>query len=162
MLKQLALITLLAAPMFAQNAAAPAGGAARPQRAPVRAHTLTNAEFDALLAHPENVLLIDVRRPDEVSTLGGFPVYLSIQIGALKDHLKEIPHDRPIITVSNHAARAGVAADELSDAGFKVIGAIGADTYQLAGGKLATKIPVPPARPAGAGAGAQAHPQANN
>ena len=131
------------------KAAAGANGA-RPQRAPVRAKTLSNAEFDGYLAHPEQVLLVDVRRPDEVSTIGGFPVYLSVQIKDLKAHLAEIPRDRPIITVSNHAARAGAAADTLSDAGFKVIGAVGADTYQKDGGKLAVKIPVPPAQPEGA------------
>jgi len=162
MLKKLVLMTLLTtAAAFAQDAARPAAGAngARPQRAPVRAKTLTNAEFDGYLAHPEQVLLLDVRRPDEVSTIGGFPVYLSVQIKDLKAHLSEIPRDRPIITVSNHAARAGSAADTLSDAGFKVIGAVGADTYQKDGGKLAVKIPVPPPAPAGAQgqAGGEAH-----
>jgi rhodanese-related sulfurtransferase len=161
MLKKFAALALLSTAAFAQQTT-PAAGAngARTQRAPVRAKTLTNAEFDGYLAHPEQVLLVDVRRPDEVSTIGGFPVYLSIQIKDLKAHLAEIPRDRPIITVSNHAARAGSAADTLSDAGFKVIGAVGADTYQKDGGKLAVKIPVPPAQPAGAQgatAGAEAH-----
>ncbi len=147
MLKKLVIITMLSASAFAQETAKPAHGAGTP--APTHAKKLTNAEFDAYLAHPEKVLLVDVRRPDEVSTIGGFPVYLSIQIKDLKDHLKEIPKDREIITVSNHAARAAVAADLLDNAGFKVLGAVGADTYQLDGGKLAVKIPVPSARPAG-------------
>jgi len=162
MLKKIAVMTImLTTSVLAQNAAPPAAGAngARAPRTPVRAKTLTNEEFDAYLAHPEQVLLVDVRRPDEVSTIGGFPVYLSVQIKDLKAHLNEIPRDRPIITVANHAARAGSAADTLSDAGFKVIGAIGADTYQKAGGKLAIKIPVPPPAPAGAqgAAGGEAH-----
>jgi rhodanese-related sulfurtransferase len=158
MLKKLALLTMLSTAALAQQAATPPAGpnGARPQRAPVRAKTLTNDEFDAYLAHPDQVLLVDVRRPDEVSTIGGFPVYLSVQIKDLKAHLAEIPRDRPIITVSNHAARAGSAADTLSDAGFKVIGAIGADTYQKAGGKLAVKIPVPP--PTAGGEGAEGKP----
>jgi len=87
-----------------------------------------------------------VRRPDEVSTIGGFPVYLSIQLHDLKDHLAEIPKDRQIITVSNHAARAAVAADLLDSNGFKVLGAVGADTYQADGGKLAAKIAIPKPR----------------
>jgi rhodanese-related sulfurtransferase len=157
MLKRLIAIAMLTAVGLAQEPAKPAAEA-RTQRAPVRAKTLTNAEFDGYLAHPDQVLLVDVRRPDEVSTIGGFPVYLSVQIKDLKQHLGEIPRDRPIITVSNHAARAGSAADTLSDAGFKVIGAIGADTYQKDGGKLANKIPVPPPAPAGQGqAGLEAH-----
>ncbi|MGD0798340.1 MAG: hypothetical protein ABR910_11510, partial [Acidobacteriaceae bacterium] len=84
-------MAMLTTAAFAQDAAKPAAGAngARPQRAPVRAKTLTNAEFDGYLAHPEQVLLVDVRRPDEVSTIGGFPVYLSVQIKDLKAHLAE-------------------------------------------------------------------------
>ena len=108
-----------------------------------KAKKLTRAEFDALIAHPDQVLLIDVRRPDEIASVGGFPVYLSIQIKDLKTHLNEIPKDKLIITVSNHAARAGIAADLLSDNGFKVAGAVGAQTYEADGGKL-TKI-IPPA-----------------
>jgi len=147
MLKKFVVLTMLStAAAFAQDAApaAPAQGTHKP--APTRAKKLTNAEFDAYLAHPEKILLVDVRRPDEVSTIGGFPVYLSIQLADLKKHLAEIPKDREIITVSNHAARAGVAADELADAGFHVLGAVGADTYQADGGKLAVKIAVPAKR----------------
>jgi rhodanese-related sulfurtransferase len=79
-------------------------------------------------------LLIDVRRPDEISANGGFPVYLSIQAGDLDKHLAEIPRDRVIVTVSNHAARGGRAADH----GFT-------ETYASEGGQL-TKIAVPPAK----------------
>jgi rhodanese-related sulfurtransferase len=114
-----------------------------------KAKKLTRAEFDALVAHPDQVLLIDVRRPDEISAIGGFPVYLSIQIKDLKNHLGEIPKDKLIITVSNHAARAAVAADLLSDNGFKVAGAVGAQTYETEGGTL-LKVAVPPPHTAGA------------
>ncbi len=147
MLKKLVVIAMLSTAAYSQEPVRPAPGAKTP--APTRARKLTTSEFDSYLVHPEKVLLVDVRRPDEVSTIGGFPVYLSIQLKDLKNHLNEIPKDREIITVSNHAARAGVAADLLDDAGFKVLGAVGADTYQLDGGKLAIKIPVPPAHPAG-------------
>lgn len=144
MLKNLVVFVMLSTAAFAQETA-PTGAAtgARPAPSPTRAKVLTNAEFDAYLAHPDQVLLLDVRRPDEISTIGGFPVYLSIQAKDLKNHLNEIPKDRPIITVSNHAARASVAADLLDSNGFKVLGAVGADTYQKNGGTLAVKIPVP-------------------
>lgn len=108
-----------------------------------QAKVLTVAEFDALVAKPDQLLIIDVRRPDEVTSNGGFPVYLSIQIGELEKSLAWIPRDRTIITVSNHAARGGAAADILVKHGFKVAGTIGAQTYEQEGGKL-TKI-VPPA-----------------
>jgi rhodanese-related sulfurtransferase len=120
------LITLLAAASaFAQSAP------------PVKAKTLTRAELDQLLATPDKVLLIDVRRPDEVSSIGGFPVYLSVQAGDLEKHLDAIPRDRIIVTVSNHAARAGHAADVLASKGFNVAGAVGAETYEKDGGTLA-------------------------
>lgn len=119
-------------------------GFAQPQGAapPSKAKTLTRAEFDKLIATPDRVLLIDVRRPDEISANGGFPVYLSIQAADLENHLSEIPKDRTIILVSNHAGRAGRAATLLESKGFNVAGAIGAQTYESEGGKL-TKIEPP-------------------
>jgi rhodanese-related sulfurtransferase len=127
MRKLLPLILLTSAVSFAQQpAAAPAS----------RAKILTRAEFDALLATPGRVLLIDVRRPTEIATNGGFPVYLNIQAADLEKHLAEIPRDKPIVTVSNHAHRAGIAADLLESKGFKIAGAIGAQVYESDGGKL--------------------------
>jgi rhodanese-related sulfurtransferase len=141
---------MLSTVAFAQEPSNPAERSTDTHHAlATKAKQLTNEEFDTYLAHPEKVLLLDVRRPDEVSSIGGFPVYLSIQANDLKNHLSEIPRDRPIITVSNHAARASVAADLLESSGFKVLGAVGADTYQKAGGKLAVKILIPPAAQGG-------------
>lgn len=123
---------------YAQEAAAPKAA----QAPSFKAHVLSHTELDALLAHPDKVVLIDVRRPDEISSIGGFPVYLSIQISDLEKRLAWIPKDRQIVTVSNHAGRAGKAADLLSSKGFKVAGAVGAETYEKEGGEL-TKIAVP-------------------
>lgn len=97
---------------------------------------LTNAAFDALVAKPDKVLIIDVRRPDEIATIGGFAVYLAIQPADLEAKSAWIPRDRTLITVSNHAARAKKAAATLKAAGFSVAGAIGAQNYEEAGGKL--------------------------
>jgi rhodanese-related sulfurtransferase len=130
-MRKLILITLLAA-----AAAFPQGGT------PSKAKKLTRAELDGLLAHPEQVLLLDVRRPDEISSIGGFPVYLSIQAGELQKHLSEIPKDKVIVTISNHAARAGRAADLLDSKGFKVAGAVGVEDYESEGGAI-VKIEVP-------------------
>jgi rhodanese-related sulfurtransferase len=107
------------------------------------AHSLSNAELDQLLAHPESLVLIDVRRPDEVSAIGGFPVYLSIQLKDLEKSLAWIPKDRTVVLVSNHAGRAGKAAAILTAKGFKVAGAVGAQTYEKAGGTI-LHIPAPP------------------
>jgi len=104
---------------------------------------LNRAKIDALLAKPEKLVIIDVRRPDEITAIGGFPVYLSIQVGDIEKSLAYIPRDRTIATVSIHAHRAGAAADILTAHGFKVAGAIGVKDYENEGGQL-TKIAPPP------------------
>lgn len=126
----LALGALLPVAAFAQ--VAPATSAA---------HILTRAELDALLAKPDELLIIDVRRPDEIGTVGGFAVYLNIQPGDVQSHLALIPRDRTIVTVSNRVTRSGRVADELAAAGFKVAGAIGARDYESAGGSLVRILP---------------------
>ncbi|NOT67446.1 MAG: rhodanese-like domain-containing protein [Methylophilaceae bacterium] len=106
---------------------------------------LNKAQIDALLAKPADVLFIDLRRPDELTKIGGLPVYLSIQTDDLEKSLAYIPKDRNVATISNHAGRAGKAGDFLSTKGFKVVGAIGVQNYEEDGGKL-TKIAIPPPR----------------
>ena len=134
---------------FATEPAAPA--AARPK---ALAHELTRSEFEQLLTKPNELLIIDLRRPDELTRIGGFPVYLSIQSKDLEQQLDWIPKDRTNVTVSNHAARSGRAADLLTARGFKVAGLLGAQTYEEQGGKL-TKIEVPPPRTSAPTAAAQ-------
>ncbi len=136
---------LLAAPLArAADTAAPAPAAAQPPAAEYKYKTpkLKRAEIDALLAKPEGLLVIDVRRPDELTKIGGLPVYLSVQAKDLESSLTNIPKDRSIVTVSNHAGRAGAAADFLASHGFKVAGAIGVENYEEEGGTL-TKIAIP-------------------
>ncbi|UOA10107.1 rhodanese-like domain-containing protein [Methylobacter sp. S3L5C] len=103
---------------------------------------INRAGLDALLAKPDQLLIIDLRRPDEVSSIGGFPVYLSIQADQLEKSLDFIPKDRAIVTVSNHAGRSGKSADLLASKGYKVAGYVGAQYYEAEGGKL-TKIAIP-------------------
>jgi rhodanese-related sulfurtransferase len=141
------LMSLTSTAIFAQDSA---GGA--PKAPKSNAHVLTNPEFDALVKHPESLVLVDVRRPDEVTAIGGFPVYLSIQLKDLANSLAWIPKDRTVVLVSNHAGRASRAADILASKGFKVAGAVGAQTYEKAGGTI-LHIPVP--KPQAAGAGGQ-------
>lgn len=141
--------TLITGLLVLSAATASAQGGTSPQRvatatAPAsQAHVLTRAELDRLLVHPQDLLVIDVRRPDEVSKIGGLPVYLSIQLDELEKSLEWIPKGRTIVTVSNHAKRAGVAADLLASKGFKVAGAVGVQTYEESGGKLTRIAPSP-------------------
>jgi rhodanese-related sulfurtransferase len=130
------LILLASAASFAQQP-----GGAQVSHAKI----LTRAEFDALLANPGRVQLIDVRRPTEIAMNGGFPVYLNIQAADLEKHLAEIPRDKPLVLVSNHAHRAGLAADLLESKGFKIAGAIGAQVYESEGGTLVKYAPEKPA-----------------
>lgn len=141
---------LAAAVPLAYSADSPAGKSAAAKAPAFKAHVLSREELDKLLAQPGKVLVIDVRRPDEVSDIGGVPVYLSVQPGELEKNLAWIPKDRIIVTLSNHAARAGKAADLLAEKGFKVAGAAGAQTYEQQGGTLA-KVPKPATTTAAAG-----------
>jgi len=127
MRKLLVLILLACAACFAQQPGALQASKAR---------ILTRAELDALLRTPGRVLLIDVRRPTEIAMNGGFPVYLNIQANDLEKHLADIPKDKSLVLVSNHAHRAGIAADLLESKGFKIAGAIGAQVYGSEGGTL--------------------------
>jgi rhodanese-related sulfurtransferase len=135
------LMALTSPLLLAQQASTPAAAAKAPA---FKAHVLTVPELNALIAKPDQLLFIDVRRPDEVTNIGGFPVYLSIQLADLEKNVAWIPKGRTIVTVSNHAARAGKAADLLSSKGFKVAGAVGADSYEKEGGTIAhIKPPAP-------------------
>ena len=140
-MKKLILMTLILITTLATAVAFGQSGNNAPKS---QAKVLTRAEIDDLLAKPEQVLIIDVRRPDEVKDIGGFPVYLSIQINDLPNRLAWIPRDRTIIALSNHAARGGRAADILTKAGFKVAGAAGAEDYEAQGGTLTKIVPPPP------------------
>jgi rhodanese-related sulfurtransferase len=154
-MKRLALLlitSLVAVSGFAQAAADGAGAGKAPAS---KAHVLSNEELDKLLAQPGKVLIIDVRRPDEISSVGGLPVYLSIQLSDLENRLDWIPKDRILVTFSNHAGRASKAADLLTSKGFNVAGAAGAQTYEKAGGTLA-HIAIPPPRTAQGSGPAQA------
>lgn len=111
---------------------------------------LNRAEVDKLLAQPRKVLLIDVRRPDELISKGSFPVFLSIQFKDVAKYAAYIPRDRQLILVSNRAHRAGEVGDQLTQQGFKVAGAAGSLDYEEQGGAIARIQPPPPRTPASA------------
>ena len=108
---------------------------------------LDRAAVDALLSRPQELVVIDVRRPDELTAKGSFPVYLNIQAKQIESALAYVPTDRAILTVSNHAHRAGAVGDVLAAKGFKVAGAAGSEDYEAQGGTAIVRVAVP-ARPA--------------
>lgn len=136
---------ILATFAFSANAADPASTPAATERPKPKTPELSRAQFEAWLARPSELLIIDLRRPDELTKIGGFPVYLSIQSKDLEQNLAWIPKDRSIVAVSNHTARSGRAADFLASKGYKVVGIVGAQTFEEQGGKL-TKVEIPPPR----------------
>ncbi|SFU83019.1 rhodanese-like domain-containing protein [Pseudoduganella namucuonensis] len=128
-------LALSATAAFAQQAAQPWK---------YKTKQLERAEVDALLAKPEKLLVIDVRRPDELTAKGSFPVYLNVQAKEVENQLAFIPKDRAILTVSNHAHRAGAVGDLLTSKGYKVAGATGSEDYEAQGGKITRVAPPPP------------------
>ncbi len=124
-----------------------------------KARRLSKADVDALLAKPDSVLFIDLRTPAEFIQYGSFPVFLSVQNKDLEKQLAYLPHDRQIVTVSNHSQRAGAAADLLAAKGFNVVGATGTEEYEVEGGTaVAPLVPRAP-RVAGAASGAASTPR---
>jgi len=75
-------------------------------------------------------------------------VYLNIQVKDIEKSLAYIPKDRAIITVSNHAHRAGAVGDILAAKGFNVAGAAGSEDYEAQGGKSVVRVVAPPPKPA--------------
>ncbi|HEY8139387.1 MAG TPA: rhodanese-like domain-containing protein [Methylocystis sp.] len=146
------------APAAAPTAAPAAAPAVTPVNDPAYTYKtprLNRAAVDAVLSKPEQALILDIRRPDELTKIGGFPVYLSIQTSDVQKSLGFIPKDRLIIVVSNRAHRAGAVGDILHGLGYNVVGATGVLDYQDEGGAL-TKIAPPPPRQAAAAPGAAA------
>lgn len=107
---------------------------------------LSRAEVDGFLSRPDSVIFIDLRRPDEFIKFGSFPVFLSVQLKDLDKQLAWVPKDRQIVTVSNHAQRAGIAGDLLTSKGYNVVGATGAEEYEALGGKAVAHIEPPAPR----------------
>lgn len=145
--------------LWAQEAAPSAPAAAAPS-ATAKAYVpppwiyktkqLNRAQVDVLLAKPNKLVIIDLRRPDELVKYGSFPVYLNVQLKDLPNVLAFIPKDRTVLTVSNRAHRAGAAGDLLTSKGYKVAGATGSEDYREAGGTIVKVEPRAPAAPASA------------
>lgn len=134
--------------MAQETASSPAGAASSTYVAPpwtYKTKQLNRNQVDVLLGSPKKLLIIDLRRPDELVKYGSFPAYLNLQLKDLPELLEFIPKDRTILTVSNRAHRAGAAGDILTAAGYKVAGATGSEDYREAGGTITKVAPPTPA-----------------
>ena len=110
---------------------------------------------DGILCDEEAVRL-DVRTPDEFA-LGAIPGFRNLPLDSLREHLDELPRDRPVVVTCAVGLRGYLAARILVQRGFK-------EVYNLSGGyrtwHAATEpVPAPaascasPAAPAAARAG---------
>jgi rhodanese-related sulfurtransferase len=150
-MKKIVTTLALAAAFFAPVSFAQTDAAKKPadnaQASTAKTPKLNRAEVDQWLAHPDKVVFVDLRRPDELIAIGGLPVYLSIQSKELEKNIAYIPADRSVITISNHAGRALKGGDLLASKGLKVVGALGVQDYEAEGGTL-IKITKPEQKPA--------------
>lgn len=75
-------------------------------------------EFKKLAAKtPANVLIVDVRNPDEASK-GMIKGAKNIPVDALPDHLTDIPKDKEVVLQCNTGVRAEMGYNILKDKGF--------------------------------------------
>jgi sulfur dioxygenase len=76
-------------------------------------------EADWLAEHLAEVLVLDVREPDEWNgELGRIPGARDLPLGELRARLGELPRDRPIVAVCRSGGRSAEASLILEQAGF--------------------------------------------
>ena len=91
--------------------------------------TLSAPEAQTRIQDKQNpVFLLDVRQPEEFRQ-GHIAGSKLIPLGELGQRLGELPQDREILCICRSGARSGMAASQLSQAGYKVI--------NLSGGMMA-------------------------
>ena len=69
----------------------------------------------------EDTFLLDVRNPQELLTVGAFPGAVNIPLDVLRDHLHELPKDRPISVACMVGLRGYIATRILRQNGFDAI-----------------------------------------
>ena len=69
----------------------------------------------------EDTFLLDVRNPQELQTVGAFPNAVNIPLDVLRDHLDELPKDRPISVACMVGLRGYIATRILRQNGFDAI-----------------------------------------
>jgi gluconolactonase len=134
-----------AAAVVAFPAAVPVESAHAQAAAQQQEPELSREQVDRLIAAPDSVVFIDVRRADEIAAIGSLPVFLNIQASELDRFLGYIPRDRQVVTISNHAGRARKTAALLRERGFTVAGVVGVEDYATQGGALYGRTFVTPA-----------------
>jgi sulfur-carrier protein adenylyltransferase/sulfurtransferase len=86
---------------------------------------LSADELKDALAKTKNVLLLDVREPNELAELGTVKGSQNIPLAQVSERLAEVPKDRKIIVACNRGGRAAKAAAILQKNGYTVVGVTG-------------------------------------
>lgn len=90
--------------------------------------------------HEEKYFILDVRTADEFS-FGSMKDAVNIPLDELRDHLDEIPKDKPIVTFCAVGLRGYLASRILFNKGFTVVNLLGGyKTYATAVAPIATVV----------------------
>lgn len=90
-------------------------------------------ELKQLVDSGEDFLLLDVRETNEVEELGTLPNYLHIPLGDIEARMSEIPRDKHIVVACERGRRAGLAANQMQEAGFEDLQTFGFVEYREKG-----------------------------
>jgi rhodanese-related sulfurtransferase len=116
-----AVATLLAPAVL--HAQAPAGPAAD------EAKRVQAEAIDAMIAKGD-VVVLDVREPNELDESGTVKGAIHIPLGQLESRLSELPKDKVILTACRRGGRASRAYAMLESKGFKLAGFCGLENYK--------------------------------
>jgi rhodanese-related sulfurtransferase len=92
---------------------------------------LTYPEFSKIVDQPGKTLFLDVREPMELAMSGTLKGAVNIPLGELEKRIKEVPRDRPIVTMCARGVRAAKAAGLLAARGYDVTGSTGLAELQM-------------------------------
>ena len=85
--------------------------------------------IDALIAKGD-VVVLDVREPNELDETGTVKGAIHIPLGQLESRLGELPKDKVILTACRRGGRASRALALLDAKGFKTAGFCGLEQYK--------------------------------
>ncbi len=86
-----------------------------------KAGSISFTEFDTFAKNvPTNILIIDVRNPDEVEETGKIKGAMNIPAGDVADRLGEIPKDKELVLYCSTGAQSEMAYNVLKEKGYKV------------------------------------------
>ncbi|MED3647457.1 sulfurtransferase TusA family protein [Halalkalibacterium halodurans] len=83
-------------------------------------HVVNNEELQTKLANNEDIVVLDVRESAEYA-FSHIPGAKSIPLGELENRLNELSEDADIYVVCRTGSRSDLAAQKLTEAGFKKV-----------------------------------------